>query len=58
MDDYSLGVLEACFYFQEAIEELVKDEEAKKALQERINLLIERIRRKSAKTLPTRLLPP
>ncbi len=56
MDDHSLGVLEACFYFWEAVEELVRDEETKRALLERIDLLVRRIRRKSAKTLPTKLL--
>ena len=57
MDEHSLGVLEACFYFWESVEELVRDEETKRALLERIDLLVRRIRRRSAKTLPTKLLP-
>lgn len=56
MDEHSLGVLEACFYFWESVEELVRDEETKKVLLERIDLLVRRIRKKSAKTPPTKLL--
>lgn len=57
MDDYSLGVLETCFYFQEAVEEIVRDEETKRALLERIDRLVRRIKKKCARTLPARLLP-
>jgi len=29
VDEHSLGVLEACFYFWESVEELVRDEETR-----------------------------
>ena len=57
MDEHSLGVLEAYFYFWETVEEIVQEEETRKALLERIDLLVRRIRKKCAKTLPTKLLP-
>lgn len=56
LDDYLLGVLEACFYFKKTVEELVEDEELRRALLKRVNLLVVRIERRCAKTLPTKLL--
>jgi len=57
VDEHSLGVLEAYFYFWETVEEIVQEEETRKAPLERIDLLVRRIRKKCAKTLPTKLLP-